>query len=177
MLALAAASVMPARAEFPPEGATSDPTNPSVASGDYPDPVHKGVAHHYVFYFDCGKRDWIGVSVEGGKTNQSEPPQAVGKGREFPSGPPPGSKVDATNFNRAFSADSGRVFVLRHGVWFDTKGGKPVASPNLCPGEAPNQSAIKSSKDSERRVGEQKPDQLPPPPKYNIPDPASRSQP
>lgn len=175
-LALASLSNLPARAEFPPEGATSDPNNPSVASGDYPDPAHSGTMRHFIFYFDCGKRDWIGVSVAGTKGDQAAPPQAVGKGREFPSGPPPGSKVDTANSTRASIAGSGQTLSLRQGTWFDAKTGKPIASPNLCPGGSPDHTVNKTSKSSDGTASDQKPDQLPPPPHY-LPDPALRSHP
>ena len=171
-LALATFATVSASAEFPPEGATPDPTNPSVASGDFPDPAHNGVMRHYIFYFDCGKRDWIGVSVAATNGNQSEPPQAVGKGREFPSGPPLGSKVDARNSNRASLAGTGHTFSLRQGVWFDARTGKQVPSPNLCP-NAPDQTPIKHSKASETPA---RSDQLPPPPQF-LPNAASRSSP
>jgi len=172
-LALATFATVAARGEFPPEGAVTDPNNPSVASGEYPDPAHNGVTRHYVFYFDCGKRVWIGVSVAEG--NQSAPPQAVGKGREFPSGPPPGAKVDAGNSNHASLTGSGQTFSLRQGIWFDVKTGKPVVSPNLCP-VTPDQKLIKRSKNSEHGVENQQPDQLPPPPQF-LPNPAARSSP
>ena len=173
-LALAIFATESARAEFPPEGAIPDPTNPSVASGNYPDPAHNGVMRHYIFYFDCGKRDWIGVSVAATNGNQSAPPQAVGKGREFPSGPPLGSKVDASNSNRASLAGTGQTFSLRQGVWFDARTGKKVPSPNLC-ANAPDQTAIKHSKASEPNAENQS-DQLPPPPQF-LPNAASRSSP
>ena len=166
-----------ARAEFPPEGAIPDPKNPSLASGDYQDPAHNGVMRHYIFYFDCGKRDWIGVSVADTKGDQSAPPQAVGKGREFPPGPPPGSKVDANNSSRASLASSGQAFSLRRGVWFDLNTGKPMASPKLCPSDqtAPDQNRAGSPSDPEHGADDRKPDQLPPPPKYKIPDHSGQS--
>jgi hypothetical protein len=173
-LALANLATVPVRAEFPPEGAISDPNNPSIASGDYPDLAHNGVNHHYIFYFDCAKRDWIGVSVAA--ANQSSPPHAIGNGREFPPGPPPGAKVDAGNLSHATVARTGQTYSLRRGVWFDAKTGKAVASSKLCPESASTPDQIKHSKDSER-PDIQKPDSLPPPPKYNIPDPARASHP
>jgi len=165
-LVLANLAPVSVRAEFPPEGAISDPNNPSIASGDYADPAHNGIMRHYIFYFDCAKRDWIGVSVAG--ANQSSPPQAVGNGREFPPGPPPGAKVDAGNLSRASVAGTDQIYSLRRGVWFDAKTGKAVASSKLCPESSATPDQTKHSKDSERP---EKPDSLPPPPKYNIPDP------
>jgi len=174
-LALANVQSMSVRAEFPPEGAISDPNNPSIATGDYPDQAHNGVTRHYIFYFDCGKRDWIGVSVADTKGDRSAPPQAVGNGREFPSGPPPGSKYEAGSSNRATRIASGQTFSLRQGIWFDAKTAKPVTSPNLCPRSPFGQKAMKHSKgpdhgppsaDQSAPASDQKPDQLPPPPQY-----------
>jgi hypothetical protein len=183
-IALNALTVAPAYAEFPPEGAVSDPNNPSVATGDLPDPSHKGTLRHYIFYFDCGKRHWIGVSVTGTVASPASPPQAVGLGREFPPGPPLGSKTVNSNPSRAMSA-LGQAFVLENGSWFDAKTKKPVPSPKLCPAtDHPGRRAAEQAPGSEHdqssagagsdklppaqpaRQNEQKPDQLPPPPKY-----------
>jgi hypothetical protein len=168
LYALAVSVALPAHAEFPPEGAVSDPNNPSVASADYPDPAHKEVTRHFIFYFDCGKRDWIGVPVAGTNGKNSAPPQTVGKGKEFPSGPPPGSKYVVGKSDRAVNAGSGGTFALRQGVWFDAKTGKPVMSPKLCPGAptASDQTVVKSPKNSAPGTDTAKADQLPPPPKY-----------
>jgi hypothetical protein len=176
----------PAYAEFPPEGSVSDPNNPSIASGVLPDPSHKGVLRHYVFYFDCGKREWIGVSVTNTQTSPSSPPQAVGLGRKFPPGPPLGSKT--VSANRAIVAATGQTFVLESGSWIDVKTKKPERSPNLCPEGAlpheqrPTKEAAGQKDSSEQDTAgagvdklpptgptskkDQKPDQLPPPPEY-----------
>lgn len=185
VLATHALAVVPAFAEFPPEGAVSDPNNASTATGDLPDPSHKGTLRHYIFYFDCGKRHWIGVSVTGTIASPSSPPQAVGLGREFPPGPPLGSKTIGSNPHRAISA-SGQAFVLENGSWLDAKTKKPVPSPKLCPDSIDNpgrraaEQVIGSEHDQSSegagsdklppaqptRQNDQKPDQLPPPPKY-----------
>jgi hypothetical protein len=188
-ISITAFALQPAYAEFPPEGAVSDPNNPSIASGDLPDPSHKGVLLHYIFYFDCGKRDWIGVSVTNTEASPSSPPQAVGLGRKFPPGPPLGSKI--VSGNRAIVAATGQTFVLQSSGWFDVKTKKPMRSPNLCPEGAvphehrPTQNATDPERGSERDAAgigvdkvppsgpmpknDQKPDQLPPPPEY-LPD-------
>ena len=171
--------VAQAYAEFPPEGAVPDPDNPSVATGDLPDSSHKGTLRHYIFYFDCGKRDWIGVSVAGTAASPSSPPQAVGLGREFQPGPPLGAKM--TSSNSAVTA-SGQSFVLEKGSWVDVRTKKPVRSPGLCPGSVPRRPAGRvtgSSQDTEgsngdrlqpiqRRQSDPTPDQLPPPPKFML---------
>ena len=175
--ALVLVAVAPARAEFPPEGAVSDPNNPSIAAGDYPDAAHKTVMHHYIFYFDCGKRDWIGVSVAGTNGKPSAPPQAIGRGKEFPSGPPPGSKYVAGKPDRAINAGSGGTFALRQGVWFDLKTNEAMTSPKLCPGSAGEPDSVKRAKDTGQALpGTHAPatsepvppkaDQLPPAPQY-----------
>ena len=185
-ISILAFTLPPAFAEFPPEGSVSDPNNPSIASGDLPDPSHKGVLRHYIFYFDCGKREWIGVSVTNAQTSPSSPPQAIGLGRKFPPGPPLGSK--AVSANRAIVAATGQTFVLENGGWFDVKTKKPMRSPNLCPeGALPHeQRPTKGTTGRQDRSqldsagagvdklpptgptpkNDQKPDQLPPPPKY-----------
>ncbi len=173
------------RAEFPPEGAVSDASNPSVATGDYEDPRHHGVMQHYIFYFDCNKRDWIGVSVAGSAKGQASPPQAVGMGREFPAGPPPGAKREVGNANQATAPGTGQTFVFQRGNWFDAKSGQLMRSPKLCPDSAPQRSDGRSQVPSAARSGQlgpsqptshsnPKPDQLPPPPQY-LGDPTSRS--
>ena len=188
-ISITAFALEPAYAEFPPEGAVSDPKNPSIASGDLPDPSQKGVLRHYIFYFDCGKREWIGVSVTNTNTSPSSPPQAVGLGRKFPPGPPLGSKI--VSGNRAIVAATGQTFVLQNGGWFDVRTKKPVPSPNLCPEGAvpheqrPTKKATSQEHGSEQEAAgtgvdklpptgpmpknDQKPDQLPPPPAY-LPD-------
>lgn len=183
--AMNAVAIAQADAEFPPEGAVSDPNNPSIATGDLPDPSHKGTLRHYIFYFDCGKRDWIGVSVAGTAGNPASPPQAVGLGREFPPGPPLGSKTVSGNPNHALTA-SGQSFVLEAGSWIDAKTNKPVRAPKLCPasiarpdrrpaeqatgvahdqGSAPT-GGVKLPPAQPARKDEQKGDQLPPPPTF-----------
>jgi len=165
VFAIAAVIAAPALAEFPPEGAVSDPNNPSVASADYQDPAHKNVTRHFIFYFDCRKRDWIGVSVAGTE-GQIAPPQAVGKGREFPSGPPPGSKYVVGNSDRALNIGNGGTFVLRQGVWFDVKTGKSVVSPRLCPGDSTAPVRANANQKDSATLDTPKPDQLPPPPQF-----------
>jgi hypothetical protein len=177
-----ALAIAPADAEFPPEGAVSDPGNPSIASGDLPDPAHKGTLRHYIFYFDCRNRDWIGVSVAGTVASPASPPQAVGMGREFPPGPPLGSRTVSRSPRRAMTA-SGQTFVLEAGGWFDAKTKKMQRSPKLCPGSIDRRPAdqVTGSAHGQSSMGEggdklpsteparqndQKPDQLPPPPKY-----------
>src|SRR5689334_560436 len=92
-LAFAMVCAVPARAEFPPEGAVADAQNPSIATGDYPGPTQNHAMTHYVFYFDCAKRAWIGVatSASGRAGNSSL------RGREFSPGPPTGAKRDASD--------------------------------------------------------------------------------
>src|SRR5690348_6213744 len=86
-LAIAAWVLSPARAEFPPEGAVPDPNNASKATGDYPGPTQEGGALHTVFYFDCGTRNWVGVSVKVSSGTQSSPTETAGPGRKYPPGP------------------------------------------------------------------------------------------
>lgn len=184
-LSMVAFALEKSRAEFPPEGAVTDPNNSSIATGDLPDPSHKGGLRHYIFYFDCTKRAWIGVSVTNTKTDASSPPQAVGLGREFPPGPPLGAKKLSGSSNRAIVAATGQTFVLENGSWLDTKTRKPMHSPNLCPEnvvprvQRPATSAASPSRGSQQGTpdvdklppsgpvpkSEPKPDQLPPPPK------------
>ena len=181
-LSLASFTLQKARGEFPPEGAVTDPKNPSIASGDLPDPSHKGALSHYIFYFDCGKHDWIGVSVtNNAKAGASSAPQAVGLGREFPPGPPLGAKTLSGSSDRAIVAATGQIFVLENGNWIDIKTKKTMRSPNLCPEAAisakhatrPEPSSQPASAGVDKLTppapipkSDQKPDQLPPPPKY-----------
>jgi len=173
-----ALAVATAHAEFPPEGAVADANNPSLATGDIADPSRKGTLRHYIFYFDCGKRDWIGVPVAGTATNSATSPRAVGPGREFPPGPPLGSKTVSGTPGRAVTA-SGQAFVQEDGSWFDAKTRTPMPSPSLCPeSRRPSKPATGSAQDHHSAGGdalpsaksaqpnEQKPDQLPPPPQF-----------
>ena len=175
---LALFAAMPARAEFPPEGAVADPTNPSTATGNLPDSKHAGTLLPYVFYFDCGKRQWIGVAVAGPKDKQSTAPSAVGTARQFPPGPPPGAKLDAHDPTRAANHTSGQSFTLRDGNWVDVKTGADVKSPKLCANDMPPVktkpagSADPATPDQQAPAGPQpispqnKPDHLPPPPDF-----------
>jgi hypothetical protein len=130
--ALAFLSLGPARAEFPPDGAVADPNNGAIASGIYPLPTRDGQGLKYVFYFDCGIGMWIGVAVSGSDSGQTQRLNATGRGREFPSGPPPGSERDPADLNHAFNLHTGETFVLRDGDWSDTKTGALIKSPKLC---------------------------------------------
>ena len=194
-LAVGVLLASPAHAEFPPEGATSDPSNPSIASGEVPDPSHKGVLRHFIFYFDCGRGDWIGTSVTDTKTTSAGPPRTKGVGGEFLSGPPLGSKRVSRNPEIATDAATGQTFRLQNGKWFNAKTGKLMRSPKLCPERlAPPVLRPPQNPGSEHGSGqgssvlpidklppahtpshkEQEPDQLPPPPKFlsdrGIPD-------
>ncbi|HTP78617.1 MAG TPA: hypothetical protein VMJ73_16765 [Rhizomicrobium sp.] len=133
-LCLSLLASAPARAEFPPEGATADPSNPATATGSLPDPKHAGTTIPYVFYFDCSKNLWIGVAVAAQTNKAGVAVNAVGPARQFPPGPPPGAKLDPHNPNRAIA--NARSFVLRDGNWYDGKTGAIVKSPKLCAPEA-----------------------------------------
>ena len=175
---LALFSALPARAEFPPEGAVADPTNPSTATGNLPDPKHAGTLLPYVFYFDCGKRQWIGVAVAGPKDKQSTAPSAVGTARQFAPGPPPGAKLDAHDPTHAANHASGQAFALRDGNWTDVKTGVAVKSPKLCANDVPVTKTKPAGGDdipppdqqapaSPQPIAPQnKPDHLPPPPDF-----------
>jgi len=128
MLALASLGAAPANAEFPPDGAVADPNNAAIASGIYPLPTRDGVGVKYVFYFDCGIGMWIGVAVTGSDNSQVQ----LLKGRQFPSGPPPGSQRDTADANHAFNRMTGEEFVLREGGWREAKSGALVKSARLC---------------------------------------------
>jgi hypothetical protein len=167
MLMLIGLSIWPARAEFPPEGATTDPHNPSIATGDLPSLTHKGVKEHYVFYFDCGKMNWIGVPVTNSHGVQSSPPQAMGPGREFPSGPPIGSKRLATDSSRAVDESSGQSYSFQNGQWINTKTRDFARSPKLCTDAASSfgHNTLKTAPPPPPAPNE-KSDKLPPPPVY-----------
>lgn len=165
MLMLIGFNTWPARAEFPPEGATTDPRNPSIATGELPSLTHKGVKEHYVFYFDCGKMNWIGVPVA--NSSGSSPPQAMGPGREFPSGPPSGSKRLATDSTRAVDESSGQSFSFQNGQWINTKTRDVARSPSLCT-DAASLSGHNTLKKAPLPTPppSEKSDKLPPPPVY-----------
>jgi len=127
-LTLLSVGVAPALAEFPPDGAVADPNNAAIASGIYPLPTRDGLGVNYVFYFDCGIGMWIGVAVTGSDNGQVQ----LLKGREFSSGPPPGSQRDTVDGSHAFNRMTGEDYVLREGSWRDTKTGALVKSPRLC---------------------------------------------
>jgi hypothetical protein len=175
-LSLALAAALPARAEFPPEGAIADPSNPATATGSLPDPKHAGTALPYVFYFDCAKNIWIGVAVSTQTNNGAVALSAVGAARQFPPGPPPGAKLDVHNPDRAINPASGHSFSLRDGNWVDAKSGAIVKSPKLCASDvppvksAPAAAPVSRSPDDHAPPAPQpvgpaaKPDHLPPPP-------------
>ena len=185
MLALAVSAALPASAEFPPEGAVPDPNNPLTATGEFPSPKHDGATLPYVFYFDCGKRKWIGVAVTGAKPNQTSAPSAMGPAREYPPGPPTGSKLDGADPAHATNRATGEHFALRAGDWVDAKTGTAAKSPKLC-SEASGvtaQPAVKNKSGTGQgeplhadgpppptitpvRGPDKKPDNLPPPPSY-----------
>ena len=144
----------PARAEFPPDGAVADSNNPAIASGVYPLPTPDGQGLKYVFYFDCGVGMWIGVAVTG---PDSSPVQLL-KGREFPSGPPPGAQRDMSDANHAINKTTGEDFVLRGGGWRDVKTGALMESPRLCSmaSHAPARPSIKEQSDADH-VSQAKP--------------------
>jgi hypothetical protein len=125
VLICAALAVPSANAEFPPEGATQDARNPAIATGDYS-------GSHYVYYFDCGKREWIGVAVSGALRGDIAPLLTENKGRLFPPGPPTGAKRDAKDSNRATNIATGTTYRFRDGLWLDTKTGQKATSPKLC---------------------------------------------
>lgn len=162
--AIASFMFLPARAEFPPEGAVPDPNNASIATGDYP--THDSGVVHTVFYFDCGTRNWVGVSVKASSGTQNSPAQAEGAGREYPPGPPTGSTRVADNPNRAFNKSTGQDFALRDGNWIDTKTGKVMKARNLCrDGGSTGSNTVKQPSASD-----EKPDHLPARPEF-IPGP------
>jgi hypothetical protein len=152
MLADLGLGAAPARAEFPPDGAVADPNNVAIASGVYPMSTPDGLGVKYVFYFDCGIGMWIGVAVTGSDNGQVQ----LLKGREFQSGPPPGSQRDAADGNHAFNRTTGEDFVLRAGGWRDAKTGALVKSPRLCTmtSHAPARPSTKDLTDSGRAEGE-----------------------
>lgn len=129
MLAFWSMGIEPASAEFPPDGAVADPNNVAIASGIYPTPTPDGLGLRYVYYFDCAIQMWIGVAVSGSDYSSAQ----LLKGREFPSGPPPGSQRDAADATHAFNKTTGEDFVLRGGTWKDAKTGAVVTSPKICP--------------------------------------------
>ena len=122
----------PACAEFPPDGAVADPNNPAIASGVYPMQTRDGVDRKYVFYFDCGVGMWIGVAVASLDQGAMHPGNRLGPGREFPSGPPPGSDRDPSNQNRALNLHTGDTFVFQSGEWKNSATGELIRSPKLC---------------------------------------------
>jgi hypothetical protein len=172
-IAIAVALAYPARAEFPPEGAVPDPNNASIATGDYPSPTRDGVALHTVFYFDCGTRNWVGVSVKVPSGVQNSPAEAAGPGRKYPPGPPTGSKRDATDPNRAYNKSTGQNFAFRDGNWIDTKTGKLLKAPKLCPDSGSTGGNALKQAGEQRRIQNQpvspaddKPDHLPAAPEF-----------
>ena len=178
VVGLALFVALPVRAEFPPDGAVADPTNPWTATGNLPDAKHGGSLVPYVFYFDCTKKLWIGVAVAGSKGGEEAAPNAVGTAREFPPGPPTGAKLDGHDPKRAVNRTTGRAFAMRDGNWVDAKSGAVVKAPKLCSG-ANDVPTVKDKPISEEpRLPEQqgpaspvpvgpepKSDLLPPPPK------------
>lgn len=134
MLAFESFEAVPARAEFPPDGAVADRNNPAIASGIYPTPTLDGIGLKYVFYFDCEVGMWIGVAVSG--SGEAQLLNSTGPGHEFPSGPPSGSVRDAADRNHAVNKSTGENFVLRDGSWRNAKTGASVKSPKLCPTSA-----------------------------------------
>jgi len=154
MLALASLGTAPAHAEFPPDGAVADPNNAAIASGIYPLPTRDGLGVKYVFYFDCGIGMWIGVAVTGSDNSQVQ----LLKGREFPSGPPPGAQRDTADADHAFNRTTGEDFVLRDGGWREAKSGALVKSSRLCTmtSHAPARPSSKDLTDTDH-VSEAKP--------------------
>jgi hypothetical protein len=171
-IAVAVALAYPARAEFPPEGAIPDPNNASIATGDYPSPTRDGVALHTVFYFDCGTRNWVGVSVKVSSGVQNSPAEAAGPGRKYPPGPPTGSKRDSADPNHAYNKSTGQNFAFRDGNWIDLKTGKLVMAPKLCPDTAGSVggNTLRQSGDHGQNQPappvDDKPDHLPDAPKF-----------
>lgn len=164
LCALAVLFALPSKAEFPPEGAVADPRNPALATGDYSTSAQSksNAKAHYVFYFDCAKRMWIGVatSTSGGAGSASP------HGREFAPGPPTGARRDTSDPNRATNIVTHQTFAFSNGVWIDTKSRQVARSAKLCPNSvAP--SVHQPASEPPVPVKQEKPDSLPPPPVVN----------
>jgi hypothetical protein len=158
-LALALSHALPARAEFPPEGATPDAQNPAIATGDYPSSTKGNAKTHYVFYFDCSKGAWIGVAITASGESGSSSPH----GREFPPGPPTGAKEDPSDPNHSTNAITHQTFAFTNGVWIDAKSRQVARSAKLCPESAAPSSRHPASEPT-TPVKNERPDTLPPPP-------------
>jgi len=143
-LVIVALSSFPAAAQFPPEGAVADPTNPQIAIRDIASPI--GVYHIVTkYYYDCTKKRWVlvsfewkkgGTSVLGGAAETIPAPKGQEKFRpasSLPSGPPPGAKREAGDPDRASNPTIGQNFAFEDGKWIDVKTGQAVTPPNLCP--------------------------------------------
>lgn len=167
-VAIALYVLLPARAEFPPEGATPDPNNASIATGNFPSSTQSGGIVHTVFYFDCGTRNWVGVSVKAASGPQDAPAQAAGAGREYPPGPPTDSTRDKGNPNHALNQRTGQDFTFRDGNWFETKTGRLMKSPKLCPDAEGGHNSVKqqSGPNPSSTPIDEKPDHLPARPEF-----------
>lgn len=157
MLAVALFCTLPSKAEFPPEGAVLDQQNPALATGDYPNPTQRNSKAHYVFYFDCSKRMWIGVATSG--SSGSSPLH----GRQFPPGPPTGAVRDASDPNHATNHVTHQTFEFSKGIWIDAKSRQVPRSVKLCP-EATIPAGRKPAVEPSPPTRAEKPDRLPPPP-------------
>ena len=145
LLPLALVWSFPAVAQFPPYGAVADPTNPSLAAGDYPVSGHPGINARRHFYYDCGRKRWVLLRIETpgliGTTVQVGQP-----GNTYPPSPSPaGSRPDAGDPNRAFSPATGQNFARQNGNWVDVRTGETIRPPNLCPEPTTPKVEIKAS--------------------------------
>ena len=163
-VAFMAAGLFPAAAQFPPLVAIADPNDPSIATvtgeetgiGPLAKPTHK-----WTFHYDCAKKKWVLVSIEGMN------PENWKVGRLFESGgAPQGAKTAIDDPNRAFNPTTGQNFVRDKEDWVDVKTGQKIVTPKLCPeieekkttGGKAGHGTASSKRTTERKTGRKKDD-------------------
>jgi len=143
-LALCVAGQSPAFAQFPPQGFTADPANPAIATATYTE-TPKGVGGAFAritfpnptidvtLYYDCSKKKWVVIRHYSNIPPELGYPEAWPVGGAYNSGPPPGSKFEPGDRNRAFNPTTGQNFLHHKGQWIDVKTGQVIPEPKLCP--------------------------------------------
>jgi hypothetical protein len=129
----------PAAAQWPPEGATYDPSDVRRAIRTTPRETGGNVITTYVY--DCKKKKWTivseiatlstyfpGVTPSSG---QVEIKQNIGK--TALAGPPLGAKQEIGDPDRASNPTTGQNFVRDKGNWVDVKTDQVIVAPKLCP--------------------------------------------
>lgn len=119
----------PALAQFPPQGAVADPDNPAFATRTITE-SRLGASATIIrrYYYDCGKKRWVLVGTETSFGITAPPVPS-----SYPPGPPPGSRREPGDPNRAFNPTTGQNFVHHKGQWIDVKNGQVIPEPKLCP--------------------------------------------